>query len=156
VIEAVRLTTRVAAPADVVWQRVTSPEGINHELRPWLRMTMPRSMHGKTIADVEPGKLGRSWLLLGGVIPVDYDDLGLAEVGPGYRFLERSTMASMRRWEHERSVEPAGENDCEVSDRVAFELRRPLGAIGLSRPVAATLKRFFERRHQRLAAYFGD
>jgi hypothetical protein len=30
-----------------------------------------------------PDRLGRSWLLLFGFIPFDYDDLGLAELGPG-------------------------------------------------------------------------
>jgi hypothetical protein len=88
----------VRASAEDVWLRVVTPEGINDELRPWMRMTIPRSLRGKTIDDVEPGhRLGRSWLLLFGVFPFDYDDLGLAELGPGFRFLERSTMLSMSR-----------------------------------------------------------
>jgi ligand-binding SRPBCC domain-containing protein len=154
-IEAVRRTTALVAPASEVWDRVVSPEGINDEMGPWMRMTMPRSMRGKTIADVEPGqRLGRSWILLFGLIPFDYDDLGLAEMEPGRRFLERSTMLSMRRWEHERTVEPTA-TGCEVSDRVAFELRAPLAAIGMTRPVAAMISRFFAHRHRRLAKRFG-
>jgi hypothetical protein len=156
VIEAVRLSSPVRADAEEVWRRATSPEGINHELAPWMRMTMPRSLRGKTIADVAaPARLGRSWILLFGVLPFDYDDLGLVEVGPGFRFLERSTMLSMRHWEHERSVESVGEGACEVSDRVAFELRRPLALLGLERPIAAILRRFFAHRHRRLVAYHG-
>ena len=63
-----------------------------------MRMTVPRRLRGKTIDDVEPGEgLGRSWLLLFGLIPFDYDDLGLAELGPGHRFLERSTMLTAHR-----------------------------------------------------------
>ena len=154
-VEAVRRISRVTAPAAEVWGRVTSPEGINEEMRPWMRMTMPRALAGRTIADVEPGPLGRSWILLFGVLPIDYDDLGLAELEPGRRFLERSTMLSMRRWEHERTVEPAGEGACEVSDRVAFALRRPLAAVGLTRPVAALIGRFFAHRHRRLQRRFG-
>jgi hypothetical protein len=93
-----------------VWERVVTPEEINHELGPWMRMTAPRALAGKTIDDAVPGRrLGRSWLLLFGVIPFDYDDLGLAELGPGYRFLERSTMLTLHSWEHERTVAPAGE-----------------------------------------------
>jgi ligand-binding SRPBCC domain-containing protein len=141
----------VPASAEEVWARVVTPEGINHELRPWMRMTMPRSLRGKTIDDVEAGqRLGRCWLLLFGVIPFDYDDLGLAEIGPGFRFLERSTMLSMRRWDHERTVEPVGEGTCEVTDRVTFEPR--VSAIG--RTSRATLARMFAHRHRRLVGWF--
>jgi hypothetical protein len=136
---------------------VVTPGGINDELRPWMRMTVPRPLRGKTIDDVEPGgRLGRSWLLLFGLIPFDYDDLGLAELGPGFRFLERSTMLSMRSWEHERTIVPAGENACEVTDRVAFELRRTLAVVpGLAAGVRAVLRRVFAHRHRRLARHFG-
>jgi hypothetical protein len=134
---------------------MVTPEGINDELRPWMRMTMPAAMRGRTIEDVEPGeKLGRSWILLFGFLPFDYDDLGLAELGPGHRFLERSTMLSMRRWEHERSAVPAGAG-CEVTDRVRFEMRRPLALVpGLPRLVRAAIARFFAHRHSRLRRHF--
>jgi hypothetical protein len=60
-------------------------------------------LRGRTIDDIRPGtRAGRSWILLFGLIPVDYDDLGIAELEPGRRFLERSTMLSMGFWEHER------------------------------------------------------
>jgi ligand-binding SRPBCC domain-containing protein len=154
--EAVNRTSRVEAPAPEVWTRVTSPEGINDELRPWMRMTMPRSLRGRTIAEVEPGQLGRSWILLFGFLPFDYDDLGLAELEAGRRFLERSTMLSMRRWEHERTVDPAGPDGCEVTDRIAFELRAPLRVLGLTRPVSGVLRRFFAHRHRRLARRYAS
>jgi hypothetical protein len=139
-----------------VWRRAVTPEGINHELRPWMRMTVPRKLRGRTIDDVEPGqRLGRSWLLLFGLIPFDYDELGLAELGPGFRFLERSTMLSMRRWEHERTVQPGSEGTCEVTDRIAFELRRPLALLpGLPSLVRALLARLFAHRHRQLVRYF--
>ena len=135
---------------------MVTPEGINDEVRPWMRMTVPRRLRGKTIDDVEPGEgLGRSWLLLFGLIPFDYDDLGLAELGPGHRFLERSTMLSMRSWEHERIIVPAGENACEVTDRVAFELRRPVAALpGAEAATQVLLRRLFAHRHRRLARRF--
>jgi len=149
-------TSTVGDSAEAVWRRVVTPEGINHELGPWIRMTMPRSLRGKTIEDVEAGeRLGRSWLLLFGVIPFDYDDLGVAELGPGFRFLERSTMLSMRRWEHERTVVPAGDGACEVTDRVTFELRGGLGWIpGSARLTRALLTRVFVHRHRRLVSWF--
>jgi hypothetical protein len=136
---------------------VVTPEGINDELRPWMRMTVPRRLRGKTIDDVEPGqRLGRSWLLLFGLIPFDYDDLGLAELGPGHRFLERSTMLSMRSWQHERTVVPVDATACEVTDRVTFEPRRPLAIVpGSAMMTRALLTRVFAHRHRRLARHFG-
>jgi ligand-binding SRPBCC domain-containing protein len=153
----VERSSTVPAPAEAVWERAVSPDGINHELRPLLRMTMPRELRGKAIDEVEVGvPLGRAWILLFGVIPVDYDDLSLAELEPGRRFLERSSLASMRRWQHERIVEPAGDG-CLVIDRLAFELRRPLAWLpGSHRLAAATVSRLFARRHRRLRVYFAE
>lgn len=37
---------------------------------------------------IQPGqRLFRSWLLLFGVIPIDYDDICIAQIGPGYDML---------------------------------------------------------------------
>ena len=151
--EAVEQTSVLPGHADLVWRRAITEEGINYELRPILRMTMPAPLRGQTIDDVEVGvPLGRSWILLFGLIPVDYDDLFLAELGPGNRFLERSSMLSMRVWQHERSVEPVDAGSCRVTDRLSFELRRPLawipGSARLARTIVAAL---FRHRHRRLA-----
>ena len=146
----------LSAPAEAVWARAVTPEGINDELRPLMRMTMPPSMRAKTIDEVPLGEpLGRSWILLFGLVPVDYDNLGLAERGPGFRFLERSTMLSMSAWEHERTVAQAGDG-CEITDRLAFRLRRPLAVVpGSARLAGAIVARLFAHRHRRLARYWG-
>jgi hypothetical protein len=153
----VEQVSRVAAPARDVWARAITPEGINDELAPWLRMTVPRGLRGATIDDVRVGEaLGRSWVLLAGVLPVDWDDLRLAELEPGRRFLECSSMLSMRVWEHERIVEPARQDAATVTDRLRFELRRPLAWLpGSHRLAAAIVRRLFAHRHRRLAAHFG-
>jgi ligand-binding SRPBCC domain-containing protein len=149
----VERTTRVPAPPEEVWARVTSVEGVNDELRPWLRMTVPRGWRGATLDDLPLGRrVGRSWVLLGGVVPVDYDDLTLVEVEPGRRFLERSPMGSMRSWQHERVVRPAGDGACELTDRLRFEPRLP-GTARLSR---AIVERLFAHRHRRLLRRFGE
>jgi hypothetical protein len=154
----VEVSSRLAAPAEAVWAAAISEEGINHELRPLLRMTMPPELRGKTIDDVAVGEpLGRSWILLFGLLPVDYDDLRLAELEPGRRFLERSSMLSMRVWQHERTVEPVGPSACEVTDRLGFELRRPLAWIpGSSRVAGAIVSALFRHRHRRLTERFGS
>ncbi len=90
-------TSRLARPAAEVWARVTTPAGINHEVAPWLQMTVPRGWSGSSLADVVAGtRLGRSWILALGLVPVDYDDLHIECIGDGY-FREVSTMASAAR-----------------------------------------------------------
>ena len=150
--ESVEQTSVVARPAAEMWRRAVTEEGINDELAPILRMTMPAGLRGKTIDDVEVGvPLGRSWILLGGLLPVDYDDLRLVELEPGRRFLERSSMLSMRVWQHERIVEPTGSGSCAVTDRLVFELRRPLAWLpGASRLARAIVAALFRHRHRRL------
>ena len=88
---------------------------------------MPAGLQGKTIDDVEIGApLGRSWILLGGLIPVDFDDLRLVELEPGRRFLERSRTLTFSLWQHERVVEPEGEGSCRVTDGSASSFARRL------------------------------
>ena len=89
----------VDAPAERVWERVVTPEGVNDELRPWMTMSMPRGAESLTVDTVPIGTpIGRAWLRLFGVLPFDYDQLSIAELEPGRRFREESTMLSMRRW----------------------------------------------------------
>lgn len=84
--------TLLGAPARTVWRRATTPAGINAELGPWMRMTVPRRLRAVTLDEVELGvRICRSWVLLLGVIPFEYDDLVLVERGPGLRFVERSS-----------------------------------------------------------------
>ena len=141
----------VDSPVDQVWPRVFTPEGINDELRPWLTMSMPRGAESLTVDNVP---IGRAWLRLFGVLPFDYDRLSIAELQPGHSFREESTMMSMRRWGHERSVTPDGDSKAIVSDRITFQLRAPL------RPatpiVAAGLRALFGHRHRRLQRHFAD
>jgi hypothetical protein len=135
-----------------VWARATTEEGINDELAPILRMTMPGGLRGKTIDEVEVGvPLGRSWILLARLLPVDYDDLCLAELEPGRRFLERSRTLSFSVWQHERVIEPEGEHRCRVTDTLGFELRRAIAWIpGAARLAATIVGALFSHRHRRL------
>lgn len=147
------VSSRLAAPAAEVWAFATTAAGVNEELMPIVRMTVPRGLGGDFgIADVDaPQRLGRSWLLLGGLIPFDWDDIGIERIGPGFSFSERSTMLSQRAWHHDRSVEPLGERACTVTDRIRFVPRLPLLAP-LLRPVFLWT---FRHRHRRLRRRFG-
>ena len=100
---------------------MTTPAGVNAELMPIVRMTLPRGTDRLDADSVTVGApLGRCWLLLFGVIPFDWDYLTLERLDPPSGFHERSSMASMRTWEHERTLEPVASGGCRVTDRVAF------------------------------------
>ena len=143
----------VEAPAARVWDRVVTPEGINDELRPWMTMSMPRGAESLTVDNVPVGEpIGRCWMRLFGVVPFDYDLLTIAELLPGQGFREESTMLSMRRWRHERTVTPEGDDKSLVHDRLTFQLRvllRPLTPL-----IGAGIRALFGHRHRRLQRHF--
>jgi ligand-binding SRPBCC domain-containing protein len=131
----------IDAPAEQVWARVVTPEGINDEVRPWMTMSMPRGAKSMTVDNVPIGTpIGRAWLRMFGVLPFDYDLLTIAALEPGRSFDEQSTMT------------PDGDAKAVVHDHITFELRAPL------RPatpiVAAGLRALFGHRHRRLQRYF--
>jgi hypothetical protein len=146
-----RIGSTLRAEPAAVWARATSAEGINAELGPLLRMTTPRGVESLDLHALEPGPLGRSWLLLFGVLPVDYDEIGLERIEPGRGFLERSTMLSQRLWEHERTIEPGAGGGATIVDRVAWEPRLPLPGRLLYPLIAAV----FRHRHKQLRRHFG-
>jgi ligand-binding SRPBCC domain-containing protein len=151
-------TSVVEAPREAVWARIVTPRGINDEMMPLLRMAMPRGRRGLTVDTVEVGrKVGRCRLYLFGIVPFDHDDLMLAELEPGHRFLERSTMASMRTWEHERTLTADGARRTLVHDRVRFEPRGPIAAVpGLPGLLERVIGRFFAHRHRKLRRHFAS
>ncbi len=146
------IASRLPATREEVWERVTTPEGVNDELMPIVRMTLPRGVKRLDLATVPVGTpVGRCWILLFGLIPIDWDDLLLVRVDAPSGFLERSSMLSMRTWEHERTLEAASGGGCVVQDRVRFEPRLPLPAR-LLLPLYRTV---FRHRHRRLRRRFG-
>lgn len=143
------VASELAAPPEAVWAHAVSPEGVNHELGPWLRMRFPPG--ASDLARVPTGTpLGRCWILLGGLLPVEYDDLTLVEVEPGRRFLERSRLLSQRVWEHERCVE-ATPGGALLTDRLGFVPR----LAGLGALHAVLFRAVFRWRHARLRRRFG-
>jgi ligand-binding SRPBCC domain-containing protein len=149
------ITTRSALDAtqDEVWTHVTTVDGINDELRPWLRMTAPRSLRANGLAEVRVGeRICRSWVLLLGVLPIDYDDITLERLDPPNGFLERSTMLSQKAWQHERTIEPGPDGGgCILTDRISYEPRVAVPDAILRGLYAA----IFAHRHRRLRRRFG-
>ena len=146
------VSSLVPAPRARVWERVTTMEGVNAELMPIFRMTHPRAIAQLKPSDVVLGqRLFRSWVLLFGVLPVDYDDLTLMRLTPNVGFSESSPMLSQRRWNHERTLEDA-DGATRVTDTIAFEPRVPwLGPL-----YARVFPLIFTHRHRRLRRAFAD
>jgi ligand-binding SRPBCC domain-containing protein len=146
------VASRLAAPAATVWAHATSMAGVNRELAPLARMTHPRSLSSLEASQIVLGtRVFRSWILLLGILPVDFDDLTLVAIEPGRRFLERSPMLSQRLWEHERCIEPIV-GGCTITDRVRFTPRVAL----LGRLQLPVYRRTFRLRHRNLRRLFGS
>jgi len=146
-------SSEIEAPIATVWRFATSPAGINHELMPILRVTVPRASRGVSLDEIEAGYyVGRCWMLLAGFLPVDYTKMTIAEIDPGTRFLERSTMGAIRQWQHERTFESLNPGRTRVTDSIKYELRLPLP--GLASLAAHVIGLLFRHRHRRLARHF--
>src|SRR5262245_12119875 len=144
------LATALPTPADRVSAHASTFAGINRELRPLGQMTYPPAKARLTPEAFPPGQVAlRSWVLLFGLVPVDYDDITLVELEPGRGFHESSRLFSLSRWEHRRTIEPAGDG-CVVRDEVSFEPRWSLAG-----PLLARVYRLaFQHRHRRLRGLF--
>jgi ligand-binding SRPBCC domain-containing protein len=148
----VEQTSVVGGPPAAVWASITSLEGINREMGPWLQMTLPPEARGLTL-DAALETLGEplfaSRVLLFGIIPVERMRVTLVELEPGRRFVEQSPMLTLRYWRHERTLAPEG-SDCRITDRLTFAPPVAVFAPILRRVVSA----LFAHRHRRLAETF--
>jgi ligand-binding SRPBCC domain-containing protein len=139
------------APRAEVWDRVSTARGINDELWPLFRMTAPRSLREGGLDQVEVGqRICRSWVLLLGVLPVDYDDITLVRLEAPAGFLERSKMLSQRVWEHERTLDEVPDG-CVLTDRITYVPRLPAP----DRALRTLYRGVFRHRHRRLRLRFG-
>lgn len=142
----------VRAPREQVWARVVTPDGVADEFGPLLTMRFPPALAGASIADVPTGRpVGRAWILLGGVVPLEFDDLTLLEVSAPRFFRERSRLGSCRVWEHHRDLEALPDGTTRVTDTLRAVPRAPLpGPV-----VRAVVGALFTHRHRRLARWAG-
>ena len=145
-------TSHLAAPAAVLWVHATSMDGVNRELWPLVQMTYPANVTALEAATIPLGqRLFRSWILLFGILPIDYDDLTFVEIDIGSRFLERSPMLTQREWQHQRTIEPLDEG-CTVTDSIRFTPRLP----GIGAFLLPIFRLAFRLRHRNLRRLFGQ
>jgi hypothetical protein len=122
---------------------------VNRELAPLFRMTYPPAFASVGIDQVPTGRLFRSWILLLGVLPVEWDDITIVEHLP-CGFQEVSPMLTIREWRHRRKLSdvPGG---CRVVDEASFVPRWPaMGPLLL-----AMFLLVFRLRHHNLRRMFG-
>jgi ligand-binding SRPBCC domain-containing protein len=139
--------SRVASPGAAVWVVASTMDGVNAELGPLVRMTVPKGTGG-VIGD---GVSFTSWLLAFGVVPFDRHSLTVERVIDGGGFDEESTSWLQQRWRHERRITDHGDGTCTIADHLVVVPR-----IAISRSIVATMVgTVFRHRHQRLAKRFG-
>jgi ligand-binding SRPBCC domain-containing protein len=110
-----------------------------------------RPVHSVEQSSLVPRPAGEVWARAVSEEGIN-DDLFLAELEPGRRFLERSRTLTFAVWQHERVVEPEGDGACRVTDRLGFELKRGVAWIpGMARLATAVVRFLFGHRHRRLA-----
>jgi ligand-binding SRPBCC domain-containing protein len=145
------ISTPLRAPAERVWAHASTFAGVNRELWPLVRMTFPPALGRLTPETFPVGRTAfRSWILLFGLVPVEFDDIALVELAPGRGFSEVSRMFSVREWRHRRTVTPAADG-CVVRDEIAFVPRwRWAGGF-----LAWVYRRVFELWHRALRRLFG-
>jgi ligand-binding SRPBCC domain-containing protein len=143
--------TSLRAPPEQVWAHASTFAGVNRELWPLACMTFPPAMARLTPEALPVGRTAfRSWIMLFGMVPVDFDDFTLAELEPGRGFYEVSRMLTMREWRHRRTVTPAVDG-CIVRDDIAFVPRwRWTGWL-----LGQVYRRAFALRHRSLRRLFG-
>jgi ligand-binding SRPBCC domain-containing protein len=145
------IRTSLRASAEQVWAHASTFAGVNRELWPLLRMTFPPALARLTPELFPVGRTAfRSWLLLFGFVPVEFDDIQLVELEPGRGFYEVSRLFMVREWRHRRTVTPAGEG-CVVQDEIGMLPRwRWTGWL-----LAPVFRWVFAWRHRSLRRLFG-
>jgi ligand-binding SRPBCC domain-containing protein len=142
--------SEIARPREDVWETVSTMDGVNAELGPFIRMSHPRDLPLLSTTTPTAGVvLFRSWVLLFGVLPFDRHALALDAVTDGAGFVEESTSWLQRRWRHVRTLSDT-ELGCLVSDQLTIEPR-----VAVTGPIVRVLVRaVFTHRHTRLRARF--
>ncbi len=124
-------------------------EGVNRELSPLIRMTVPPAWSGKAISEWPTGKmLFSSWILLFGILPVDRHNFMMQCVDHQRGFAESSSSWINKLWRHRREIDSCG-TSYRVVDSVEFQCRLPL----LECILGPVYRFVFRHRHQVLRSY---
>lgn len=142
--------TPLDAKVELLSQDLLNMKGVNYELSPIVRMTVPRDWAYERLSNWPVDKeLFVSVVLLLGVLPVDLHFFRMSEAGC-YGFQENSASLMNRTWMHNRRIEAIG-GASKVIDIVEYQSRMPFLAV-----VMMPLYKFiFAHRHAKLVAKYG-
>ena len=134
-----------------VWNRIETWDGVNYELGPFVRMSVP-SQYSR-VSDVPADGIYHfaAKIILLGFLPVDRHKFGLAEINPPHYFDEKSQNTFMSSWRHKRTLRAVGD-EVVLTDECSFEPRWN----GMGRLLLLIYQFIFRRRHDRLGCYFGS
>ncbi len=132
-----------------VWDRVNTWEGVNYELGPLVKMSVPSKYPRVSDVPADGQCHFASKILLLGILPIDSHNFALRAIDPPNYFDERSENRMMRLWTHKRTVTTVGKGVL-VTDHCGFEPRLAF----LGRMLFWVYNRVFRARHQRLTRFF--
>jgi len=143
----VTVHSRLPVGPEELWRRVSSVEGINFEMGPWLKFVGPSDLD----ALAGSGESGTVGLRLKGPagFPLGRYRLGLVRLDPGRGFLEQTRMLPFLLWQHERMIEPEGDGSL-ITDRLGWRWKLSL----LDPLLRFGVRAFFQHRHRRLRSFF--
>ena len=145
------LTSHLQVDPATFWQTAGTLDGVNAELAPLVRMSCPAAFRHTPLAQWPTGRvLFDSWILLGGVLPVDRHRFKLQQVQPGQGFEETSSTWVHALWHHRRRT-VATPQGCVVEDRLDIHSRVP----GLAWLLWPAIRAVFAHRHRRLRRRWG-
>ncbi len=155
----VRVTSKLYANPKAVWKHMSSMDGVNYELMPFVHMTYPEK-GSLDDHDAVPVKsvLFTSILLLFGFIPFDAHWLSFDNFIRGRGFDENSSSLLQKHWKHSRhihGIDETKEQDgtfqhIEVEDHLEFTPRAPF--VGFL--VLPIVRMIFNHRHAQLRKKF--
>lgn len=123
------ISSFVKTPREVVWSRVSQISGVNDEFYPILKMTCPDPYMKLSPAHITGKPIFRSWLLLFSIVPIEYDLIQIVACENGVGFTEKSSMALMSEWNHQRILTSTARGT-RITDILSFRPRRAVSLFG--------------------------
>ena len=138
-------TSRLAAPAEVVWEAVLRADTFSYVAAPILRYPPVELAELRWAPDLELE--GR--LLLFGFIPLGTHRIHIESIDEeAWCMQTREGSRTLERWDHEIYVEPVDDRSCRYRDRLEIEAGTWTPVVGL---FARLLFRWRHYRWRRLA-----
>lgn len=133
------MATELAAPAEVVWSAMKTPQAFVHVAGSMLRYPVAERLG-------RPWRVGdqlTGWTFLGGVLPFSRHHLHVVRIDDDERVLATNERGgAVKRWDHELRAEPLGERRCTYEDRITID-------AGLLTPLIVAFAHLFYRYRQR-------